>query len=107
MNKIKVNLSQEKINFISDTNQKELQYWKEATLKKALDEDEANELKDSAPPSFFLICKPEKNAKKTDINEITSHLQSQYSTDNRDQITFIQLYPSQRDVPCFEKYLKN
>ena len=34
MNKIEVNLSQEKINFINDTYQKELQYWKKAVLKK-------------------------------------------------------------------------
>ena len=53
MNKIEVNLSQEKINFINDTCRKELKYWKEAALKKALDEDKANELKDLAVLVFF------------------------------------------------------
>ena len=37
------------------------------------------------------------------INEIISYLKSQYSTDNRDQTTFIQNFPSQRDVPSFEE----
>ena len=31
-----------------------------------------------------------------------SYLKTRYSTDNRDQITFIQNFPSQRDVPSFE-----
>ena len=37
------------------------------------------------------------------INGIISCLKSRYLTDNIDQITFIQNYPSQRDVPYFEK----
>ena len=37
------------------------------------------------------------------INEIISYLKSRYSTDNRDQITFIQNFPSQRNVPSFEE----
>ena len=37
------------------------------------------------------------------INEIISYLKSRYSTDNRDQITFIKNFPSQRDVPSFEE----
>ena len=39
MNEIEVNLSQEKINFINDSYQKKLQYWKEVTLKKASTEN--------------------------------------------------------------------
>lgn len=38
------NLSQEKINFINDTYQKELQYWKKAALKKASIENETTEV---------------------------------------------------------------
>ena len=34
MKKIEVNLSQEKINFINGTYQKELWYWRQATLKR-------------------------------------------------------------------------
>ena len=56
--KIEVSLSQDKINLINDIYQKELQYWKEAALKKALDKDEADRLENLAPPSFFLILKP-------------------------------------------------
>ena len=41
MNEIEVNLSQEKINFINDAYQKELQYWKELALKKASTENKA------------------------------------------------------------------
>ena len=37
------------------------------------------------------------------INETISYFKSQYSTDNRDQITFIQNFASQRNVPSFEK----
>ena len=36
MNEIEVSLSQKKINFINDIYQKELQSWKEAAFKKAL-----------------------------------------------------------------------
>ena len=43
MNEIGLNLSQEKVNYINDTYQKELQYWKEAALK-----NEAKELTDLA-----------------------------------------------------------
>ena len=98
MNKIEVNLSEEKINFINNTYQKELKCWKEAALKKAAYKNEANELKDLASLSYFLIRKAAKDGKKMDINGIISYLKSQYSADNRDQITFIQNYPSQRDV---------
>ena len=54
----------------------------------------------------FLIFKSAKNAKETDINGIISYLKSQYSADIRDQITFIQRYPSQRDVPFYEAISK-
>ena len=74
MNKIEVNLSQEKIDFINDTYQKELHFWKEAALKKALTENEAKELIDLAPLRVFLIRKAAKNAKKMNINEIIFYL---------------------------------
>ena len=90
--------SQDKINLINGTHQKELKYWKDAVLKMALNEDKANRLKDSAPSSFLLICKPAKNAKETDIDRIISYLKSKYSADNRYQIAFVERYPSQRDV---------
>ena len=55
MNEIRVNLSQEKTNFINDTYQKELQYWKKVALKKALTENETKELIDLAPSRAFLV----------------------------------------------------
>ena len=36
------------------------------------------------------------------IHEISFYLKSRYSTDNRNQINFIQNFPSQEDVPSFE-----
>ena len=57
MNEIEVNLSQEKINFINDAYQKELQYWKELAFKKASIENKAKELTDLAPSRVFLIRK--------------------------------------------------
>ena len=47
--KIKVSLSQDKINLINNN----YKYWKEAALKRAFDEKKANQLKDSATSSFF------------------------------------------------------
>ena len=40
------------------------------------------------------------------INGIISYLKSQFSLDKRDQITFIQNFPSQRDVPSFKEISK-
>ena len=39
MNEIEENLSQEKINFINDAYQKQLQYWKKASLKKGFNQE--------------------------------------------------------------------
>ena len=75
--KIEVNLSLDKTSVINDVFQKELKYWKDAALKMPLDEGETNQIKDSAPPSFLLIRKPAKNAKKTDIDVIISYLKPQ------------------------------
>ena len=67
-----------------------------------MDGDKANQLKDLAPRSFLLIRKATKNAKKMDIDEIISYLKSQYLTNNKDQITFVQNFPSIEEVPSFE-----
>ena len=66
MNAIELNLSQEKISFITDTYQKELQYCKKAALEKDLTKNEEKELMDLAPlRGFFLICRAAiKNAKR-------------------------------------------
>ena len=58
----------------------ELTYWKEAALKN-LGENDANELKDSAPPSLFLTSKARKNTREVNIDEIIHYLRVQYSDD--------------------------
>ena len=88
--KIKVCLSQDKIDRITSFYQAELKYWKEAALKN-LDENDANELKDLAPTSSFLTrkaIKNVKNVKKMNIKEIIYYLKLQYS-DNENQIDLI------------------
>ena len=89
--RIEVTLSQDKINLINGIYQKELDHWKDATMKMALDEDKANQLKYLAPPRFFLAHKATKNAKKTGIDEIMFYLKSQCSGDEN-QVVFIQSY---------------
>ena len=54
MNETEVNLSQDKINFVNDTYQKELQYCKEAALTKASTENETKELINLAPSRAFF-----------------------------------------------------
>ena len=51
--KIEVSLSQDQINLINGTHQKELKYWRDAALKLTLDEDKTNQLKDSTPSNFY------------------------------------------------------
>ena len=63
---------------------------------------------DLAPLRVFLIRKAAiKNAKKMNIHEIIIYLKSQYSTDNRNQISFFQGIPSQGDVSSFEAISEN
>ena len=60
-----------------------------------------------SPLRVFLIRKDTlQNVKKINIDEIMFYLKSQYSTDNRDQIPFIESIPSRRDVPSFEKNIR-
>ena len=62
MNKIEVDLSQEKIDFVNDAYQKELQHWQKVALESVSTENEAKELIDLAPSRVCLIRKV-KNAK--------------------------------------------
>ena len=91
INKIEVDFSQEKIDFINDANQKELQHWKKVTLESVSTENEAKELIDLAPSRVCLIRKA-KNAKMVNIDEIFFYLMSQYLTHNEEQRTFIQYF---------------
>ena len=54
MNEIEVNLFHEKLNFINDTYQKELQYWKKIVF---LTKNERKELTDLAPPRLLKVIK--------------------------------------------------
>ena len=81
VNKIEVDLSQEKIVFTNDTYQKELQHWKKVALESVSTKNEAKELIDLAPSRVCLIRKV-KNAKMVNIDEIIFYLKSQYLTHN-------------------------
>ena len=61
--KIKVRLSQDKIDRITSVYQAELKYWKEAALKN-LDKNDVNKLKDLAPASLFLTSVAAKKCKE-------------------------------------------
>ena len=52
-NRIKVNLTQEMIDFIDDANHKQLQYWKNIALA-GENENERKELTDLAPLRVFF-----------------------------------------------------
>ena len=51
--RIEVSSSQDKINLINGTYQKELDYWKEAALEKSLNQNGTDKLKDSTRSSLF------------------------------------------------------
>ena len=63
--KISVNFPKEKIDFINETHQKELNYWKKIALDNK-NEDEKKQLTDLAPLGTFLARKDVKNEVKTD-----------------------------------------
>ena len=69
MNKIEVDWSQEKIDFIKDAYQKKLQHWKKTALESVSTKNEAKELIDLAPSRVSVIRKV-KNAKVVNIDEI-------------------------------------
>ena len=108
MNEIEVNLSQEKIDFINDAYQKELQCSKKVALESVLTKNRRNQLTDLAPLRVFLARKAAiKNVKN--VHEIILNLKSQYLTHNEEQIIFIQDILSQEDIHSFEAitdYLK-
>ena len=94
--KIKVRLSQDKIDHITSVYEAELKYWKEAALKN-LDKNDANKLIDLAPPSLLLTREATKNVKKMNINQIIHYLKSQYS-DDENEIDIIQRYSGEHSL---------
>ena len=97
---MEVNLSQEKIEFLSDDDQKELHYWKKAALESVLTENGKKQLADLAPPRVFFGKVAIKNVKS--VYEINFYLKFQYLPHKEEQRTFIQDIPSQEDIPSFE-----
>ena len=56
-NKIKVEIHQEKVDFINEAYEKELRYWKRVALESVSNENEAKELIDLAPSRVILVRK--------------------------------------------------
>ena len=69
MNKIEVDWSQEKIDFINDAYPEKLQHWKKTALESVSTKNEAKELIDLALSRVSVIRKV-KNAKVVNIDEI-------------------------------------
>ena len=100
MNKIEVELSQEKTDFINETYQKELRHWKKQLQRVFQLKMKQKNYQIRHPQEFFLFVK--KNAKMVNIDEIFFYLKSQYLTHNEEQRTFIQNIPSQENMPSFD-----
>ena len=100
INKIIVNLPKEKVDFINDTHQKELNYWKKIALK-GRNKDENKQLTDLAPLGAFLVCKDvEKN--KKNVDEVIFYLKSAVSTAQSRAKNNFEDVPSQEDQFIFE-----
>ena len=68
-NRIGVEIHQEKVDFIDDAYEKELRYWKRATLESVLTKNKAKKLIALAPTRVIFVCKL-KNEKIINIDEI-------------------------------------
>ena len=102
--RIKVELDQEKVDFINDAYEKGLRYWKRAALESISNENEARELIELAPRKVILVPKA-KNQKLVNIEEIILYLKSQYLEHNPEDRTFIPNIPGKE--PSFEAITDN
>ena len=75
VNKIEVNLPQQKMDFINDTHQKELQYLKNIALA-SKNENEKKQLTDLAPLKVFLALKAVAKNDVKNLNEIIFYLKN-------------------------------
>ena len=73
----KIEMDQEKIEYMNFAYNEEIIYWKKAALDRILNEREENKLVDLAPPKVLLIRK-EKIEKIVNIDEIVFYLESMY-----------------------------
>ena len=102
ISKIVVNLPKEKVDFINDTQQKELNYWKKIALENK-NEDEKKQLTDLAPLRAFLARKDVVKNEVKNVGETVFYLKTQYLPHNEKQgITFIEDVPNQEDQFTFE-----
>ena len=72
MKKIEVNLPQEKIDFINDAHQNDLQYWKKIALE-IKNERKRKQLTDLVPLRVFLSRKAAVKNEVKNVNEIIFH----------------------------------
>ena len=72
MKKIEVNLPQEKIDFINDAHQNDLQYWKKIALE-IKNERKRKQLTDLVPLRVFLPRKAAVKNEVKNVNEIIFH----------------------------------
>ena len=73
----KIEMDQEKMEYMNFAYNEEIIYWKKAALDRILNEREEKELVDLAPPKVLLIRK-EKFEKIVNIDEIVFYLESMY-----------------------------
>ena len=73
----KIEMDQEKMEYMNFAYNEEIIYWKKAALDRILNEREEKELVDLAPPKVLLIRK-EKIEKIVNIDEIIFYLESMY-----------------------------
>ena len=84
----KIEMDQERMEYIDLAYNEETTYWKRAALTRVLNEKEEKELADLAPSRVLLICK-EKIEKTVNIDEMIFYLKSMFSTYNEEPINFI------------------
>ena len=102
INKIRVNLTIEKVDFIIDTHQKELNRWKRIALE-GKNEDEKKQLTDLAPLGAFLARKDVVKNEVKNVDKTIFYLKTWYQPHNQEQgITLIEDIPSQEGQFTFE-----
>ena len=94
VNKIIVNFPKEKIDFINQSHEKEIEYWKKTAFDNK-NEDERRQLTDLAPLKVSLYRKDSAREVKN-VNEIC-YLKNSYLSYNKEQATYIENIPSQED----------
>ena len=73
VNRIEANLPQEKIDFINDVHEKEVDYWKRIALE-GRSKDEKKQLRDLAPLKVFLAHKDAAKSRVENIHEMLFYL---------------------------------